>query len=302
MFIVICLQKLPDNNASILLLVCHAADFCWHTYILATSTLLNLSSMSSSGQWNGASLLSLRSCGKINGGKISHSLVITPRAMILTGYLMFITHGTCFWDTASHRLVCVLTIQSWEKFVLSKKNQSMFDWNGCLGLFKSFMAQHSLFSLLFWDKNWLGISQLVWGIHVAFMYYLPDKHLGHSYAYGDGSDSHKKIVHSHGLRLKNKLFRSSLLMRTFCKNIASYLPFVITNRLFQLFPNPKHSSQFDAAKLWKVRIKASGVDAKQVVTKFLTKWVVSWCCAFFTSCVRLTLLFCVVNNKKQTSK
>ena len=146
---VLWLQKFPDSQDWVFLLVWHGAEFCHQTEYSSNYPL-------DPGQnclLQALDVLNLRLCGKMNGSIKSPLLVTTTNTMMWTGYFVFITISTFCRNRTKQWLFFEFTIWSWQKFFSSEKNQSIFDWRGCLSLFESFVVQSFLLSFMACNKN-----------------------------------------------------------------------------------------------------------------------------------------------------
>ena len=128
--------------------------------------------------------------------------------MMWTRCLLFINICTYFWDRASKPLLCEFTILFWQKYFLSKKNQSMFSWSGWLSLFKSLAEQSLLLSFIACDKNWPFFI-----LYENYQMSSCINCLRHSHIPGSELDWLAWIVIYQGLDPTNKI-RSSFLIKT----------------------------------------------------------------------------------------
>ena len=105
-------------------------------------------------------MLSLRSCGKMNGGIMIPLLLTIPNIMIWIGHLVFITIGTLCGDRASHRSVCEFTIWFWPKFFSSERNRIMCGCKRRFSLFKTSPVKKIGYSHLAgeYEKFWMSSS------------------------------------------------------------------------------------------------------------------------------------------------
>ena len=117
-------------------------------------------------------MFSLRSCGKINEGVTSPSLVTTQIPWCGLGVWFY--HNR--YISRQQRLFGVFTIWSWQKFFLLEKNQRIFDWWGFFSLFKSLAA--SSFLLWYLVIKIVPVSSCMKNTK-CFHAQLPDKKLRH---------------------------------------------------------------------------------------------------------------------------